>query len=113
MMGIPDFQTIMLPTLQTLSDGNEWAIRDVTKKLADYFKLSEEERSKLLPSGQQSVFGNRVAWAKTDLKMAGLIHSPSGGYVRISDEGMKVLAQKPAKITRSFLRQYPAYDAFF
>jgi restriction system protein len=112
-MSIPDFQTIMLPLLQTLADAKVWAIRDVTKTLADYFKLTEEERNKLLPSGQQSIFGNRVAWAKTDLKMAGLLENPSRGSVRISDEGMKVLAQKPAKITRSFLRQYPAYDAFF
>lgn len=112
-MGIPDFQTIMLPLLQTLADGKVWTTRDVTKSLADFFKLTDEERSKLLPSGQQSVFGNRAAWAKTDLKMAGLIESPSKGLVKISHEGTKVLAEKPAKITRSFLRQYPAYDAFF
>ena len=112
-MEIPDFQSIMLPLLQTLADGEVRPIRDVTRSLADHFKLTDEERSKLLPSGQQSVFGNRVAWAKTDLKMAGLIENPSRGLVRISDEGKKVLAQKPDKITRSFLRQFPAYDAFF
>jgi restriction system protein len=112
-MGIPDFQSIMLPLLQTLAGGEVWAVRDLTKSLADSFKLTDDERSKLLPSGQQSVFGNRVAWAKTDLKMARLIDSPSRGLVRISDEGKKVLASKPAKITRAFLRQFPAYDAFF
>jgi restriction system protein len=112
-MSIPDFQTIMLPLLETLSDGKVSAIRDVTNKLATHFKLTDEERSQLLPSGQQTVFSNRVAGAKADLKMAGLIKSPSRGSVQISEDGVKALAQKPKRIDRPFLRQYPAYLAFF
>lgn len=80
--------------------------------LADRFKLSEAERQEKLPSGQQTVFANRVAWAKTYLKKAGLIQQPSRGIIRISDEGRTVLARKPSRIDKDFLRSYPSFAEF-
>jgi restriction system protein len=59
-MTIPDFQAIMLPLLQYASDGKEHSLRDAITFLADVFNLSDEERKSLLPSGQQTVFDNRV-----------------------------------------------------
>src|SRR5262245_40798275 len=72
-MAIPDYQTLMLPVLHRLADGNEHALRDVVAQLADQYRLTPEERRELLPSGTQPTFNNRVAWAKTYLKKAGLI----------------------------------------
>jgi restriction system protein len=70
-MPIPDFQSVMLPLLKVLSDGREWRMRDVTEALAVGFHLTPEEREEMLPSGQQTLFSNRVAWAKTHLKRQG------------------------------------------
>ncbi|WP_367186592.1 winged helix-turn-helix domain-containing protein, partial [Thermosynechococcus sp. Uc] len=53
-MPIPDFQSIMLPLLEFASDGQEHSLRETIEALADKFNLTEEERSKLLPSGQQA-----------------------------------------------------------
>jgi restriction system protein len=111
-MSIPDFQSVMLPILETLSDGQLWTIRNVTEKLAGRFGLTEAEKHELLPSGQQSIFSNRVAWAKTHLKMAGLIENPSRGTVRLSDMGKQVLAKHPTKIDLKFLHQFPSYVEF-
>lgn len=111
-MPIPDYQDCMLPLLQALSDSKEHVVRDVTKALADRFGLTEAERSELLPSGQQSVIANRVAWAKTYLKKAGLISQPSRGIVRITDQGLAVLKQNPARIDNEFLRKYPPFTEF-
>jgi restriction endonuclease Mrr len=72
-MPIPDFQTIMLPFVQTLDDGKTWTMKELTERLAIHFNLSDSERHELLPSGLQTVFSNRVAWAKSHLKNAGLI----------------------------------------
>ena len=66
-MAIPDFQSVMLPILETLQDGKERTMRELTEQLALRFKLTEEERQEHLPSGPQSLFYNRVAWAKTHL----------------------------------------------
>ena len=59
-MPIPDYQTIMLPFLKFSSDGQEHRFRDAVDALADEFKLTDQERRELLPSGQQPLFPNRV-----------------------------------------------------
>lgn len=72
-MTIPDFQTIMLPLLQFASDGEEHSIHEAVESLSSLFNLTEEEESRLLSSGQQPIFYNRVGWARTYLKKARLI----------------------------------------
>ncbi len=111
-MAIPDFQTVMLPLVETLSDGQERTMRELTDLLADRFGLTEPERLEVLPSGQQSIFSNRVAWAKSHLKYAGLLENPNRGRVRISELGRKVLAEKPQAINVKFLKRFPSYCEF-
>lgn len=111
-MAIPDFQTLMLPLLGVLTDGKEHAMRDVTAALATYFRLTDPERQDKLPSGQQTVISNRVAWAKAHLKSAGLVENPTRGLVRLSNLGRAVLDQKPPVVNCRFLKQYPAYLKF-
>jgi restriction system protein len=111
-MSIPDFQTVMLPLLETLADGHERTMRDLTDRLAGRFQLTDQERQELLPSGQQSVFSNRVGWAKSHLKYAGLLENPARGRVRISDLGRKLLADRPQAVNVKFLKQFPSYREF-
>lgn len=111
-MAVPDFQTIMLPFLKELSDGKERVMRELTGTLGDRFQLTESERQEMLPSGGQSIFTNRVAWAKAHLKNAGLIENPSRGVVKISETGAFVLSQNPKVINCRFLKQYPSYLKF-
>jgi len=111
-MPIPDYQEFMLPVLEALADGQDHRLRDLTKRVADRFGLSESEWKEMLPSGQQTVVSNRVAWAKTYLKKAGLAN-PVRGMVSITDEGKRVLNQKPAKIDNSFLRKYASFADFY
>jgi len=99
----------MLPLLQLLGDGKEWRMRDVTETLANRFQLTQQEREEMLPSGQQALFSNRVGWAKTHLKGAGLISNPSRGKVSLSEEGRAVLTSQPQTINCRFLRQFPSY----
>jgi len=111
-MPVPDFQSIMLPFLQVLEDGGERSMREMGDLLAARFSLTESELQELLPSGQSKVFSNRVAWAKTHLKNAGLVNNPSRGRVRISELGRGVLSQGPVTIDMKFLRQYESYQRF-
>jgi restriction system protein len=64
-MAIPDYQTCMLHLLKLADDGQEHALKDAGSKRATTFQLTDAERIELLPSGQQPVFHNRVAWANT------------------------------------------------
>jgi restriction system protein len=109
---IPDYQSIMLPLLDLISDGKEYKMRHVTDELAIRFGVTEEEEKELLPSGAAPVFYNRTAWARTYLKKAGLIDSPKQGIVIISARGLNVLRKKPSSIDNKFLRQFSEFVDF-
>ena len=111
-MHIPDFQTVMLPLLKMAGDGKELHIRDAISNLAAQFGLTEEEKKELLPSGIDRVLDNRIAWARTHLKKAGLINYPKPGYLQLTERGRSVLAQNPPKIGVAFLKQFPEYVEF-
>jgi restriction system protein len=111
-MPIPDFQSIMRPLLAYLSDGRERGSQETFEALATEFSLSSEERSQLLPSGKQPVFVNRVAWAKSHLKGAGLVESPKRGVYRITERGRALLADYPGPIGMKTLQRFPEYVEF-
>ncbi len=111
-MAIPDYESIMLPLLRYASDQHEHSLRETIEALATGFKLSDEERRQLLPSGQQAVFDNRVGWARTYMKKAGLLESTRRGYYKITERGLKVLAQNPLEINVEFLDQFIEFKEF-
>jgi len=109
---IPDYQTLMRPVLVAVADGSEHRARDLIPLLADEFKLSEQERKQLLPSGGQRVIDNRVYWAMTYLAKAGLLARPKRGYVQISDAGRKALQDHPTRIDNTILMTFPRFQEF-
>lgn len=111
-MSVPDFQTIMLPFLIVISDSKEHRHRDTIDILAERFKLTEADLKIKLPSGRQSLFNNRVGWARTYLMKAGLIEYTRRGYCMITSRGLDVIAEKPEKINISFLKRYPEFIEF-
>jgi restriction system protein len=111
-MPIPDYQSIMLPLLSLLSDSKEYPFRNIVETLSKTFQLTDEERKELLPSGQQAVFDNRVGWARTYLKKAGLIDSPKRGVNKITKRGLEVLENKPNLINVKLLEQFPEFIEF-
>lgn len=111
-MTIPDFQTLMLPVLETVGDKKEHLFRDIVEVLAVKFSLTQDERKILLPSGRYPTFDNRVGWAKTYLKKAGLVEQTKRSYVSITQRGLDVLASKPSIINMKFLEKFPEYISF-
>lgn len=109
---IPDYQSIMLPLLKYAGDTKEHHIREAIEQLANEFNLTEEERKEFLPSGQQLIFNNRVGWAKTYLKKAGLLESTRRGYFRIAERGVGVLEDRPNKIDAKYLERYSEFTEF-
>jgi len=111
-MAIPDYQSCMLPLLRFYADGKEHTFRESVDVLAKEFNLTEEERRELLPSGQQALFDNRVGWARTYMKKAGLIEAPRRGVNRIAARGVDVLKRKPGRIDVGFLTQFQEFKDF-
>lgn len=111
-MAIPDYQAIMLPLLRLTSDGQEHRFRDAVETLAAEFQLTADERSELLPSGTAPTFDNRVGWARTYLKQAGLIESPKRGALRITERGRTVLGRNPPRVDVKLLDQFQEFREF-
>jgi len=113
-MAIPDYQTFMLPVLRYVGGqpNESVVIRDLFGVLAKEFSLSEDDLREMLPSGASTTFGNRVSWACTYMKKAGLLSAPKRGCVSITPRGLEALAKKPVSINAAFLKQYPEFRAF-
>ena len=110
-MAVPDYQSLMLPVLAA-SSKDEVRVGDVVNKLAEELKLSPEERSELLPSGKQTLFSNRVHWAKTYLSKAKLLEITRRGHFKITDHGRDVLRSHPVRIDNNFLSQFSEFRDF-
>ena len=109
---IPDYQSLMLPLLRLVSDKREYKYRDLIEKLATEFQLTDDERREPLASGNQAIFDNRVGWAKTYLKKAGLIDAPKRATFVITELGLQTLKENPDRIDAKYLRKFPAFLEF-
>lgn len=74
-------------------------------------QILEKDRAEMLPSGKQSKFDNRVAWARTYLDKAGLVETPSRGKYCITDDGKKALASGK-EINIKYLEKSEKFRAF-
>jgi len=108
---IPDYQTLMKPVLKLAASG-EVKISDAVTQLEHVFELSEAEKSELLPSGKQTRFANRVHWARSYLKQAGLLRNTKRGHFEITEEGRRVLKEDPERIDAKFLERYDQFLEF-
>lgn len=102
----------MMPLLRLAADRREHQVREAVEHLADAFSLTKEERNEMLPSGTQPLFANRVGWARTYLKQAGLLETPRRGTFRITDRGLALLQEHPDRIDVKLLERYPEFLAF-
>ncbi len=111
-MPVPGFQTWFMPLLKRLGNKEEHNISELYSILADDLGLSEGDRIEMVPSGKQLTYKNRISWARTYLKKAGLIESPARGISRITTRGLEVLNNPPEKLNVKFLKQYPEFVKF-
>jgi restriction system protein len=108
---VPDYQSLMLPVLRA-ADAGERRIGAVVQSLAEELGLSEAARAALLASGRQTIFANRVHWAKTYLAKAGLVEATRRGHFRLTQRGVDVLAASPERIDNRFLSRFEEFRQF-
>lgn len=113
-MPIPDYESIMLPLMHLAAkvNGHELQLSAAIDLLADEFKLTEEERKELLPSGGTFKFSSRASWARTYLQKAGLLEATRRGFFRITQRGIDVLKKKPNRIDNKLLSQFAEFLEF-
>src|SRR5271157_1959191 len=112
-MSLPSYQQLMLPALQTLGQRyEEISVAGLEDEIVKTLKISPEQRSQMLPSGNQTIFGNRLNWARSYLSKAGLIELPRRGYCRATDRGRQLLTEGVNEIDLSVLERYPEFIAW-
>jgi restriction system protein len=108
-MAIPTYETIMLPLLSELADGETRTFGELVPVLESHFLLTESERTEMLPSGRITTFRSRMHWAATYMVHACLLERPQRGRLRLTERGRAVLAGHPAEIDNDFLNQFPEF----
>lgn len=110
---IPKYDELYVPVLNALADLGVHTNKEIVDAVANIVGISDEERRLLLPSGKKTIISDRVNWAMTYLKKAGLIDSVKRGRQKITQEGLSLLANLPPMLDNRYLCRYPDFRAFF
>lgn len=109
---IPKYHELMLPLLEFCKDGKEQTTREVVAQISQQFALTQSQLAEMLPSGQQTVFENRIGWAKTYLAKARLLEKTGRGKFKITARGQEFLKAKPKGITAKDLEKFDEFLEF-
>lgn len=110
-MAVPKFFEFFEGFLQAIEDGELHSAKEVREIIAQEMNISDSDRAIMLPSGKQSTFDNRVAWARTYLDKAGLVETPARGKYRITESGLAALASGE-KIDLKYLERNKDFKDF-
>jgi len=112
-LAVPDYQSVMLPLLRFAAEKEtEISTSEAVEALAKELGLTEDDLKEMLPSGIQATFVNRVGWASTYMKKAGLLETTRRGFYQITDRGKELLKKQPKTINVKLLKQYPEFLEF-
>ncbi len=112
-MSMPNFQQLMLPMLHRLCERHDDThISRLEDDVAKLLKLTSDDLARILPSGQQSVFSNRLNWARSYLSKAGLIEAPRRGYYRATDRARVLMLENLREIDLGVLSRFPEFVAW-
>ena len=111
-MAIPKFDEFFPPIMEVIADGKEHSLKNIREYCVKYFNLSESDLKERLVSGRSTLFFNRVGWARTYLKNAGLLSAPSRGILLITPDGKKALDDGVKNITLEYLEKYEAFRKY-
>lgn len=111
-MPLPKYNELYEPILTLLSDEKTHTLQEIKEKISIILQLTEEDLAQRLVSGKQSVYDNRLGWARTFLKKAGLIDVPQRGEIQITKEGKSLLSQGIPITNQYLIKNYPSFAEF-
>lgn len=95
-----------------MEDENIHNIKELRNFCCKYYNLTEQDLKLTIPSKKQSLFYNRVFWAKTYLVKVGLIESVSRAQYCLTDRGKEAITNGVENITLSYLKKYESFRTF-
>src|SRR5215216_6331704 len=110
-MPVPNYQTLMAPTLRALRDGQPRSMKEIREQVASEMGITAEDRQEMIRSGI-SVFDSRTAWAVTYMAQAGLIRRPRRAIHQITERGSEVLRDHPQRVDNHVLAEFDEFREF-
>lgn len=104
-MVVPKFDEFFVPVLKSCNDKNAHKKLEIYEYCSKFLNLTEEDMAEKTAKGTEFKYKDRVTWALTHLKHAGLLISEKRGFYKISEEGVHVL-NKNIPITLKFLSNH-------
>jgi restriction system protein len=111
-MPVPDYQAFMLPVMRIISDCKEHAVADIHAQIISEMGFTDNDLAETIPSGTQTKIYNRLNWAITYMKKAGLLIRTGRARIKITDRGKKLMSQKPSKIDNAVLLAFKEFKEF-
>lgn len=98
---LPKYHELMLPTLVALdSIGGSASINEINDAVTSQLGLSQEQLDIEYASGAGPVIPDRLSWARSYLKSAGLVSSGGRGVWLLNDEGRRAIGFSHEKLKR-------------
>lgn len=107
-MSIPTSESLLLPLLRFVRDGETRTLKEALSHLANLLDLSNKVLEELQPSGVQTKFEKRVGWARYYLGKAGYIRTVQRGKFAITKLGLEVLRNKSTTISIAQIEEQAA-----
>lgn len=108
---VPKYDELCRSVLLAVDDGEIHEKDDLYDKVAYIEGITSDMRSVMLESGSCPIFEDRVNWARTYLKAAGLVDYPARDRTQITAEGKRVLSDSAITLN-DYLSRHEAFKAF-
>lgn len=111
-MAVPKHSDLFRIVLEPLKDGRAHYYNDCVLYAIRKLNLSDEDCQQTLPGSSRTILKDRVQWALTYVRQAGLIQSEKRGYNRLTSEGNRVLRDSHIELNQDYLMQYESFRNF-
>lgn len=106
---LPKYDDFMLPTLQALRDlGGSASIEEIQDRLTATMVLTQEQLDLTYPASGALIAPDRMSWARSRMKPAGLVESAGRGVWVLTDLGRQAADWPAAKVKRTSADAYRA-----
>ncbi|KKI91858.1 hypothetical protein WQ54_12645 [Bacillus sp. SA1-12] len=88
---IPSQKELVIPLLSVIRDKKPYTTTMINNGVAEYFKLTDEQRSITSPDSKEFIFSQRMRQARFSLKKQEYIEEVSKYTYQITDDGLQLL----------------------
>jgi len=92
MTELPKYDELLFPTLRAIAMlGGSASIDEIQDRLTADLGFAEDQLARVYPRSGAPVLPDRMAWARSFLRLAGLLENPSKGVWVVTEDGRAAL----------------------